>query len=93
MSWSIGKIIGEPARVRAIVEPQFDSVAKSYGIRAEKGDKIAGHEQVDILNVKGQVLAFLDSVPEGYVAEVEANGSRGASWLNVSVRCATLKLA
>lgn len=89
MSWSIGKVIGEPSRVRAVVESQFDAAAKYY---EGKGD-IAAHEQVDILNAKGQVLAFLQHVPEGYVAQVEASGSRGATWQTCSVNCNAIKLA
>lgn len=89
MSWSIGKVIGEPERVRAVVGPQFDAAARYY----EGKGGVSAEEQVDILNAKGQVMAFLDHAPKGHAVEVEANGSRGEGWLSVSVKCSAVKLA
>lgn len=87
MSWSIQKTIGEPARVRAVVEPQFNRAAESY----EKSGNIA--EADDIRSARVSVLNWLDQVPEGLVASVEASGSRGAGWLGIKVDCSTVKLA
>lgn len=87
MSWSIQKTIGEPARVRAVVEPQFKRAAESY----EKSGNTA--EADDINSARVSVMNWLDQVPEGHAAVVEACGSRGAGWLSIKVDCSTVKLA
>lgn len=78
MSWSIAKLVGTPDKVAAVVGPQFDSAAKSYHGTAE---------EQDVLSAKDTVLSWLAAVPGGQVAIVEANGSRGTSWVSVHVTC------
>jgi hypothetical protein len=86
MSWSVQKTIGEPARVRAVVEPAFDNAAKYY-------EKTSPAEFADIIAAKERVLAWLDRVPDGQAAIVEANGSRGDGWMSLTITCSTVKLA
>lgn len=83
MSWSISKTIGEADKVRAAVAPEFDSAAKNY---------TGTPEEQDVLAAKASVLAWLDTVPEGHAAQVEACGFRGSGWLTIKVDCQAVKL-
>lgn len=83
MSWSIQKKIGAPDKVRAAVEPEFDNAAKCYAGKPE---------EQDVLAAKAAVLSWLDEVPAGQAAIVEAHGSRGASWLTIDIHCSIASL-
>lgn len=83
MSWSIQKQIGNADKVRAAVEPDFNNAAKNYA---------GTPEEQDILRAKESVFAWLDRVPDGKAAQVEACGSRGEGWLSIKVECSVIKL-
>lgn len=83
MSWSIQKRVGTPEGLRPIVTADFDRAAKMYD------GKVEGN---DVLAAKASVLAFLDTVPAGQAAIVEATGSRGERWLTISISCSTCEL-
>lgn len=81
MSWSIQKTVGAPDKVRAAIEPLFDQAAKCYAGKTE---------EQDVLSAKATVLAFLDEFQPpmpNYGVSVEASGSRGGTWCNVTIAC------
>lgn len=83
MSWSIQKKIGTPDKMKEVLAPEFDAQAKNYAGKPE---------EQDVLAAKASVMSWLNEVPDGQVAMVEANGSRGAGWLSIKVECSALKL-
>lgn len=83
MSWSVTKRVGLPEKLRTPVSDDFDRAAKYY-----KGTP----EETDVLAAKQSVMDFLTAVTPGNAAVVEANGSRGAGWLTVTINCSAIKL-
>lgn len=85
MSWSIQKTVGKPDKVKAQIAPQFDSASRSYSGKTE---------QKDVESARIAVNSWLDEcncgASEGVT--VEASGSRGEGWVNVTVLCGKLAL-
>ena len=85
MSWSVSKIIGKPEGVKACANEMFDRQAKNYEGKTEAKDVESARQAVN---------AWIDECKcteqEGVC--VEANGSRGDTWLNINVQCIKLPM-
>lgn len=85
MSWSVSKVMGSVDKVRPVAASAFDNAARSYEGKTEAND---------VLAAKAAVMSFLDEAKcaEGQGVVVEANGSRGESWVSVSITCNKIAL-